>query len=172
MSGTPEPSARLRFEPLSAPEILDLDRLQPPSKSVWARIPVIGAMIVTRTWWAHAKPIVQRVEQQLLQRAKPPPEVWGDDPARVELGAFISRVAQECMLWPNDHFVPDDPVYVVFWSYSDFLAIEDVVHEIEGRVQRKLQDHEVDAWFDATLGEVVDLLLGHQASGDEASPTR
>src|SRR5438093_13788719 len=97
--------------------------LKPRSKidNILEFIPIIGPMLapINRQW----APTVEEIKEQLLGREIPTASTWGVDPLRVSIGNRIGRLIQEEYEWPNDHFIPDDPLDVVFLMPWDDLEI-------------------------------------------------
>lgn len=150
--------------PLEATEINQIEARETKSEKFWKRIPLLGWAIASSLWANRTSPIVQAVVEQLISRPKPEPSIWGNDTRRVQIGLCLSRVAKEEMGWPNDHFVPADPVRVVFWAHEDGLDFEVALLTIEEELDVKLNDAEVNDWFVKTLGDVVDELMAKQES--------
>jgi len=123
------------MQPLEATTIALIDLNKTSSERLWERIPVIGWAIAGHLWGKRTLPIVEEITQLLLARPKPEPQIWGNNPKRVKLGLYLSRVIQEEMSWINDHFIPDDPARVVFWAHEDGLDVEFAVLRIEEELE-------------------------------------
>jgi acyl carrier protein len=115
--------------------------------------------------WAGARqPIAADIKRQLVARPRPPDSVWGDAPERIRIARIVCRAAKDAMWWPNDHFIPDDRVNVAFYEHVDGLDTGFLVLEIEKRLSIRVSDEEAIAWFDGTLGDVVDWLMNRVAT--------
>jgi len=62
------------------------------------------------------------------------------------------------MGWPNDHFLPTDPVAVVFWNHRDNLDFATAVKDLELNLNINLGELDITTWFEQSLAEVVDTL--------------
>lgn len=113
-------------------------------------------------WAKRAQPVEHEIEKQLISRPKASPSIWGNNPRRVELGQYISEIAKLQMGWPNDHFMPEDPFEIVFWSHKDALDIDEAILNIEDRLDIVIREGDVQKWVGKTLSEVVDHLLAKQ----------
>lgn len=59
-------------------------------------------------------PVVEDIHQQPLRRPAPDPTVWGGDPLRLQMAQYLCRRIQEQYAYPNDHFLPQDSVEILF----------------------------------------------------------
>jgi len=69
-----------------------------------------------RTWRDHfsvwvTSPLDQAISTQLNERDEFPANAWGD-PERVDIALRLCRVIEEACGWPNNHFLPSDPLYL------------------------------------------------------------
>lgn len=149
-------------QPLEAQEIKEIDAAATNAEKCWERIPILGWAIADMMWGKRTRPIAEKIERQLKDRSEPVSAVWGESAAGIALPRCICRVAAQEMGWPNDYFIPEDPAKIVFWAHNDGLDVESAVMEIEEHLDIKLEDAEVEAWFNQTLGEVVDFLWVRQ----------
>jgi len=150
------------IQPLEAHEIADIDTSATKAERFWNHIPLLGWTLANVMWGERTGPIVKKIERQLKSRSELESALWGVSAAKIALARFVCKVAAEEMGWPNDYFIPDDPAGVVFWAHEDGLDVEAAVMEIEEHLDIKLEDAEVEAWFNQTLGEVVDFLWQRQ----------
>ena len=148
--------------PLEAKEISDIDASATKAEQFWNHIPLLGWTLAKIMWGERTYPIVKKIKCQLKSRCEPEGALWGANAAKIELARFVCRVAAEEMGWPNDYFIPDDPASIVFWAHEDGLDVTFAVMEIEHHLDIKLENAEVEAWFDQTLGEVVEFLWVRQ----------
>ena len=63
-----------------------------------------------------------------------PAEIWGSDPLRRELAAFIPKKSEEAFCWPNDHFLPEDSFWVMLFPPEDDLCGVEAMMDIEDYV--------------------------------------
>jgi hypothetical protein len=124
-----------------------------PAASLWDRIPFLSWFSPRNT--RHAE-VAEAIRRQLLQRQAPDPAVWGSDPLRRQTARSLCRRIQEQYGYPNDHFLPEDPVEIVFQIPWDDLEIMEVILRIEGDHDIAIADEEWLRW--RTLGDVVDTL--------------
>lgn len=149
----------MRITALEAAEIAQIDAQETRAEKFWYWIPFLGWAYANLLWHKRTSPIVEHIETQLARRPRPEPLSWGSNPRRVQIGLCLSRVAKEEMGWPNDHFIPADPVNVVFWAHNDGLDFESAVMLIEAELDVEMSEAEITGWFDKTLADVVDELL-------------
>ncbi|UCH36447.1 MAG: hypothetical protein JSV65_08865 [Armatimonadota bacterium] len=105
---------------------------------------------------------VDYIEKQLLARERPDPSRWGDGLLRVDIGQRVCELIKEAYNWPNDHFLPDDRLSVVFlrpWDY-DMLTVETAL-ALEEDFNISEDDAMTMIWTVKTLGEMVDRLIAH-----------
>jgi hypothetical protein len=137
-------------QPLKWPKDAALE----PSKLVrilmW--IPVLG-------WWIGAildqhrlAPVRTSICSQLAARAPILPERWGSH--RV-LASRVCRRIREWMEWPNDHFIPDDPMEVILSAGRDGLDAEEAILDAAKDAGVKLSKEQRNRVYDLTLGEFI-----------------
>jgi hypothetical protein len=122
---------------------------QPSAKRSWFGLLFAGKR-------AH-RSVVDCISQQLLARAQPASECWGGDPLRVQVAQVVCKRAKELYAWPNDHFIPGDPVDIVFLMPWDDLDIVEFVMQMEGDFGIDIDDTEANTW--RTLRDVVDTVV-------------
>lgn len=155
------------YEPLSAPEIWNIDTSASAAELRWKRVAFFGWMIADRLWGKRIQPIVEKIEAQLQLRATPDPSIWGDDVERRGLAEWLCAEIAGNFGWSNDCYVPSDPIYVLMWAHEDGLDLESLVLTIEEKLTIELDREQVAAWFHGkTLGDVVDELLA-KTTNDE-----
>jgi hypothetical protein len=152
------------MQPLTCPELYQLDLNESKAEKFWSKIPLLGWWIASSMWAKRARPVEQEIEKQLLSRPETNPALWGDNPRRVKLGQYISKIVKQEMGWPNDHFIPEDVFEIVFWSHHDALDIDEAILNVEDHLNIKIQENDVQRWVGKTLGELVDDLLVKQDS--------
>jgi len=107
--------------PLSWPQI---EWMCPSSRErMWSRIPLLGWFISGRLYVKRVSPVVQEIKTQLEARPIFPSTEWGSNPRRLEMARGIRRIIRDQMGWPNDHFIPDDPMDIVCWAHEDGLVL-------------------------------------------------
>ena len=57
---------------------------------------------------------VEQIAEQLELRPSFPAEAWGSED-RAAFAAAVGRIIAEEIGWPNSHFLPDDPLDLVFY---------------------------------------------------------
>lgn len=100
--------------------------------------------------------VVEDVRRQLLQREAPDPSVWGSDPLRLQTARYLCRRIREQYAYPNDHFLPQDPVEILFQMPWDDLEMVELLLQIEKDHGIAVSDEELSRW--RTLGDVVESL--------------
>ncbi len=152
------------MQPLQCPELFKIDENKTEAEKFWSKIPFLGWGISGHLWDKRVEPIVEKVEQQLKARPKPPPSLWGTDEKKVALAQFICAKAGVHMGWPNDHFIPDDPMVVVFWVHQDALDVEFAIFAIEDEYDIKLKKEEINVWFKGNLGQMIDAIYTKESN--------
>ncbi len=109
---------------------------------------------------------VNEISRQLRQRTTFPQEAWlesGDSIARVKK---LLNLIQEYGDWPNDHFIPEDPLQHVLLPLIDACEPEELLMDLEetfGVTYREEETHR--ACRDWTLGQLItDVLKQRQGS--------
>lgn len=103
------------------------------------------------------------IEKHIVARPPIPPEIWGPDPRRQQMGAFISKLIGECIVWQADRFIPDDPLEIVF-SRRHTIGDDDMdfYYRIEEEFQDEIDLRHYPGDFDTqTIGDLVDYCLLH-----------
>jgi acyl carrier protein len=135
-------------------------------KSVWQRLPLIGWM------FSAGLPGYTEVVEDLRQQIRERPEVdsarWGDDPLYQRVGQAVCKITREQYEWPNERFLPDDPVEIVFLMPWDDLEIVEVVMQLEEELGISIEDDEAETWG-GTLGDFVERLGDKMRSEREAN---
>lgn len=94
---------------------------------------------------------VDQLAEQLKHRTSFPADAWGSD-NRAAFAAAIGHIIAEELAWPNSHFLPDDPLELVYYCPSgdgyESLTISDNFEKTFGR-NFKFPDV-------TTFGELVD----------------
>jgi hypothetical protein len=117
---------------------------------------------VRRARW---RKVYEPIEAQLKSRDLSLEEAWGHRRGRLDEIGVICGVVRDHMDWPNDHFLPRDPLAIVLWNHVDTLSFTETLQEIEerfdlrpfrliGRVKKNLQSRP-----DATFEDFVDWVL-------------
>ena len=102
---------------------------------------------------------IENVKQQLLSRERPNAFRWGNDGDRIRVGQLICKIVKEEYKWPNDYFVPLDPVDIVLLVPWDDLEYVEVFMALERELGIELENQ---AMFDVcgkSLGDFVDLVV-------------
>lgn len=114
-----------------------------------------------RAWWrkypGDSRRIFEQVSKQLLDRERPAPEIWGEESARIQTALRICRRIQEQYEWPNDRFLPGDPVDIVMLMPWDDLDIVEFVMQLEEDFGIDLPDEEAEKW--KILGDILDSVM-------------
>jgi acyl carrier protein len=147
------------LRPLESPEIASIDHTAGLTERFMRFIPILGWGIADYMWGRRTRHIVLKIERQLEEREKPPESIWGSDPERIALAKIVCKILAEELSWPNDHFIPEDPVNILLWSHVDGLDDVEAVLQLEEKLGVKITEEQTAAWSDGTLGEMVDCLL-------------
>ena len=133
----------------------------PPEKRSWLRKLWDLFPLRLPTFYPGYATVVPYIEEQLLARGPSDPSRWGDDPLRVRIGQLACKLIQKEYDWPSDHFLPDDPLDVVFHIPWDFRDWVEVAEELSFELRIDGDDVMSMAIEAATLGDMVDMLVAH-----------
>jgi hypothetical protein len=144
--------------PVNLPPLCDL--VVPPTgiELFCLRIRVVGWAIAHLMKQSRTRPAMERVRGQLLDRSAPT-DLWGEDLGRREFAYFVSRTIAREAEWPNDYFIPDDPLDTLCFASLVHRADAAVALSIGDRLNRRVTSVEWARLLQLTLGELVDLLL-------------
>lgn len=147
------------YSPLS---LHDLPRKQRSiAETVLAYIPVVGWIIASHLYWLRVRPQMASLNRQVSARTnRPSQSVWGESQLQQEIGALVCRLAAKHFGWPNDHFIPSDPVELVFFEddgegISLMMELEQSLSVPDGTLRTGIYDQ---IWG-LNLGELVGLLV-------------
>lgn len=143
------------MEPLHWPDFYPAESAKP--ESIWEKLPLVG-------WWfspSDFKPVIDNINEQLLARPKPDITVWGNDLTRQKMAQYICSTIKTEYGWPNDHFIPNDPVEIVFQFPWDDLELVEFVMRVEEYLKIEIKDEEAETW-DGVLAGIVDFLIDKQ----------
>jgi hypothetical protein len=119
--------------------------------SAWWWIVSATALYASIAQRERNRPTFEAIGEQLRQRPAFPGDAWGDG-QRAALAELAGRVIAEEIGWPNHHFLPSDPVQIVFYcpcgDGGEGLAI---FYELEQATERRWRFPDC-----ATYGELID----------------
>jgi hypothetical protein len=131
-------------------------------------LPIVGWLISSWLMRRRLSVFTQAIERQLAARIRFPEEEWGCDGQRLEFVRFVCRTLKTEVGWPNDHFVPDDPVWLLVGGYGDCLLPASIAIEIERYLDVRVAEKDWEATDGMTLGQAVAYLHGlPQRLGDQ-----
>lgn len=134
-------------------------------------IPVIGWLVSSYLFAGRHEEAQNRLRSQLSKRPSAPETVWGDDPKRVKCGTMIARLIAETTGRPTATFIPEDPMFLIYYEDSD--EVFDLIRALEKRLGsrvRPLWDRVTARTLKMTLGEFVDLLIADYSDIVIANP--
>jgi len=105
--------------------------------------------------------VVDFIEEQLLARGPSDPSRWGDDPLRVRIGQLACKLIREEYDWPSDHFLPDDPLDVVFLVPWEDMQWVEMAMGLTIDLNIDADDAIRIAREATTLGDMVDTMIAH-----------
>jgi len=146
------------FEPLSYSEV-------PPRSAVerigmW--VPVLGWVVASVLEARRLGPCERRVREALAARPPIPSTVW-DGEARARVAQDAGRGCAEAVGWPNDHFIPEDPMECVLcWRTGDLCEVEALM-KLEQTFGMRFSKDETARIVGMTLSEFVDFILFKQS---------
>ena len=92
------------IHPLEPPRTYNLDNL-PRLKRILDGLGIID--IIKRE--------LRYISLQMKLRDASTLDLWGNDPAKMEIVNFCSEAIQNQYGWPNRYFIPEDPLYVLMY---------------------------------------------------------
>lgn len=136
------------------------------SKEVfWSKIPIIGWIVAEIEYSKRVAPVVKMVEEQLANRKDINLYDFYDDPLGAEAAVYLNKSIDENMGWDEYrciHFVPEDPVRIVMWSFSDALDETCVILQIENYIGREISQEELDKQSEGTLDDIVKFMVAEK----------
>ena len=129
------------------------------SQRLWLLFPVVGWIAAAVARGSRRRRDLRRLDQQVLARPFRP-QFWGSDRRRQQLARLVCETIADELGWPAPHFIPTDPLEIVFGRPC--IGAE-VVALFDGIKERFRYDVRTDKEI-RTLGELVDRCL-------EAAPT-
>ncbi|HZN66517.1 MAG TPA: hypothetical protein VFB66_14605 [Tepidisphaeraceae bacterium] len=125
----------------------------------WMLVGLAGMFGLVAFHRRNGRDAVEQLAEQLSQRPSFPADAWGSD-HRAAFAAAVGRIIADELAWPNPHFLPDDPLEIVFYCPAgdggEGLVILDNFEKMFGR----------DCDFPAvnTFGEFIDRNLATSAA--------
>lgn len=123
-------------------------------------LPVIGWTGAAEIARERLRPIRRYVEGQIARRGEGVESAWGSDERRRSLALQMCRLIREAYAWPNDRFIPDDPIEVL--CVDDDGELSDIVAQLLGQIgvpEDLITDVGFHRLWQMNLGGAVDWLL-------------
>ena len=100
------------------------------------------------------------IRAQLRARDRRCADLWGPDPERRRVSDVVCHIIAYCMGWPNDCFIPEDPVEILLWEDSivGLMRPEQALLMVEEQLGITFEEGEEVTWS-GTLGEMVDSIV-------------
>lgn len=98
---------------------------------------------------------------QLAQRSFGVCSYWNADDRSWKLIKEVSDLIQDCLRWPNEHYLPDDPCEILLWEpscVSELLAEEVMLRLSE---DFKLPETVWDRFGELCFGQLIEAIPGH-----------
>jgi len=122
-------------------------------------IPVLGWIASAVLQMRRRTPKAQHVDGQIRARRLPTWDAWGDDPDRRAAAVVVCQEIQKEFGWPNDHYLPDDPLRLLTWTAAPDVELLFALGEVGRRLGvRALPPADFD-YANATLSDLVDRIL-------------
>jgi len=146
----------MEFKPLVAlAELPEPSRLE---KICWW-IPLAGWIVAGSLREDRLTAGWRKADEQLALRPPVPPEVWGDDPLRRRIAAFVAADIRIEVCWCSSRFIPEDPFKIMIDDPYPGMSLQLVILDIEQQWRLKMTDKEWQAALEMTFGQVVDLIM-------------
>ena len=121
-------------------------------------IPIVGWTISHAMENARFKPIIREIEDQLLARPDTS-DFWTSRNGSSEFTRLIRAILAKELDWPNDHFLPEDPMKILLWAHRDGLDGVFAIQAIEKEIGIRIPVEKFESFSSGgTLGEFVDCL--------------
>jgi len=127
------------------------------SDQMWRYVPFLGVLSRNLNWRRFIRPIAGQLNAQIMLR----PSVWDlwrSTGTPVEFVQLLSKEVADEMEWPNNHFIPDDPLEIVMFQHSggDGGELVQILFSLERRAGVRLNDIPNPELFQReTYGEFV-----------------
>jgi hypothetical protein len=108
------------------------------------------------------QPVIIEVGKQLITRPEPSQSIWGSTPERVNMAQYVCAVIKDTYAWPNSHFIPEDPLDVVFQMPFGEVDLVECIVRLQEDLSINIQNKEAQQWSGKRLGNIVDFLLAKQ----------
>jgi hypothetical protein len=122
-------------------------------------IPVVGRLIARQMERHRMRRVVRHFHAQVQRRPPIDPEMSGDDLARRQFAAFLADAIRDASSWPNDHFVPADPISILCCVHDpsgmEFILLHFAVEKWIGTQIPHEQFYRI---IDMSFAEAVDFL--------------
>lgn len=122
------------------------------------QIPVVGWIWADLRWKSRANPIVREIHALLANRSTVTVSIFGDDPSLRETAATMANIAAQEIGWPNDRFLPDDPLATVLWAHEDGLDDMAAIQSIEEEFGIVLPMDWIESEWSGTWGDFVNAI--------------
>lgn len=112
------------------------------------------------------RPVLRHIREQLISRPNCS-HLWGTDPKRLELAAFMCQTLARGKDWPNAHFIPTDPIDVAFFEISgvdlghDIFVVAHLLAQKTGVKFNWDQLSKIRGERPATLADLLEASLGN-----------
>ena len=101
------------------------------------------------------------IMRQLKARESHCLHLWKELPGKTKLFLLIAPIIQRNFGWPNDNYIPDDPLEILIFDDGDGMAIAEFVMDIEDQFGIVIPE---DASFaKKTLLEFINFISDKQA---------
>ncbi len=148
----------LSIEPLR----LDVSRYDHPSwgEKCWRWVPFMGWTIANELEKRRLSLGLELLAQQLASRPVLRSQAISDNDVRARVAAFIARTVKDCVGWPNDRFISEDPYSLMM--FSDEGAGIEVINAIEEYLdlpQEIMSNEQIEQFYRMTFGQVVEYVV-------------
>jgi hypothetical protein len=122
------------------------------------RIPVLGWTWADLRWKSRASSIIREIHTLLANRSIETVALFGDDPSLRDTAATLATIAAREIGWPNDRFLPDDPLATVLWAHEDGLDDMAAIQSIETTIGIELPLEWVESQWSGPWGDFVNAI--------------
>jgi hypothetical protein len=130
----------------------------------------LGWAVSNTMWDRRNRPLYESYGKTLEFRPMIDSVVWGDE-IRQEIARIVCESSRINIGWPNDRFIPGDPIRIAFWSFHDGLDATEALKQLEEHFTIKFMDDAFAHHWNRTVGDLVELIASlTQAEEPESSP--
>jgi hypothetical protein len=150
---------------VSCPDVTPLTEpplpVTPPSRferACWF-VPILGWLIAAFLETRRRTPKARHIAAQIRDRKRPIHDAWGDHADRRATAVVVCQEIQREFDWPNDHYLPADPLRLLIWRTRQDVELLFALFEVGRRLGIRAVPAADFDYANATLGDLVDRIV-------------